>query len=422
MATTTAAASVSVTEISGRSMARTCSRSARSLGSGAVTPEPARLRRSESSTSAVPSARSSRSVTAATVRGSVARPARTGLPGPEQSAAGSADERRREPRARGPHGGGSVRGSWEAVWRSSAASRSPSRRSARCASPRRGRYAGWSGVREAVAFGPPPPQGGHFGMDALAQDAAGDDWLTVNVWSPEPDPGAGLPVMVWIQGGGVRDRHVRPPRVRRRPARAGRRRRRGDVQLPRGDRGLRADRGGAGQPGTARPGRRAGVGARQHPGLRRRPRPGHGLRPVGGRRIGRRAAGDGPRRPGCSAGPSRRACRARSSRRSWPRTSPPPAPPSWGCGPRWPTCPASPRAGCPPPPTRSAPRWTSGRNAGAGPRTGRSPSRPSSTARSWPSRRGRPWPTAPAATSNCSSATPATSSGCSPPSAVCSAR
>ena len=38
-------------------------------------------------------------------------------------------------------------------------------------------------------------------MDALAQDAAGDDWLTVNVWSPEPGPGAGLPVMVWIHGG-----------------------------------------------------------------------------------------------------------------------------------------------------------------------------------------------------------------------------
>jgi para-nitrobenzyl esterase len=60
---------------------------------------------------------------------------------------------------------------------------------------------GWRGVREALSYGPPPPQGGHFGMDALSQDAAGDDWLTVNVWSPEPDPGAGLPVMVWIQGG-----------------------------------------------------------------------------------------------------------------------------------------------------------------------------------------------------------------------------
>ncbi|HET6859541.1 MAG TPA: carboxylesterase family protein [Streptomyces sp.] len=59
----------------------------------------------------------------------------------------------------------------------------------------------WDGVRPASAYGPPPPQGGHFGMDALSQDAAGDDWLTVNVWSPEPGPGAGLPVMVWIQGG-----------------------------------------------------------------------------------------------------------------------------------------------------------------------------------------------------------------------------
>jgi para-nitrobenzyl esterase len=64
------------------------------------------------------------------------------------------------------------------------------------------RVQGWSGVREALAYGPPPPQGGHFGSDALSRDAAGDDWLTLNVWSPDTGPGAGLPVMVWIQGGG----------------------------------------------------------------------------------------------------------------------------------------------------------------------------------------------------------------------------
>ncbi|SOD91308.1 carboxylesterase/lipase family protein [Streptomyces sp. Ag109_G2-15] len=59
----------------------------------------------------------------------------------------------------------------------------------------------WDGVRTAVAYGPPPPQAGHFGMDALSRNAVGADWLTVNVWSPEPYPGAGLPVMVWIPGG-----------------------------------------------------------------------------------------------------------------------------------------------------------------------------------------------------------------------------
>lgn len=55
----------------------------------------------------------------------------------------------------------------------------------------------WDGVREATAFGPPPPQSGAFGTDALVRDD--DDWLTVNVWSP--DLGGALPVMVWIQGG-----------------------------------------------------------------------------------------------------------------------------------------------------------------------------------------------------------------------------
>jgi para-nitrobenzyl esterase len=55
----------------------------------------------------------------------------------------------------------------------------------------------WNAIRQATRFGPPPPQSGAFGMDALGDE--GDDWLTVNVWSP--DLGGGLPVMVWIQGG-----------------------------------------------------------------------------------------------------------------------------------------------------------------------------------------------------------------------------
>jgi para-nitrobenzyl esterase len=60
---------------------------------------------------------------------------------------------------------------------------------------------GWDGVRPAVSYGPPPPQTDVLGRDSSAGGAAGDDWLTVNVWSPEPDPAAKLPVLVWICGG-----------------------------------------------------------------------------------------------------------------------------------------------------------------------------------------------------------------------------
>ncbi|MEU4286836.1 carboxylesterase family protein [Kribbella sp. NPDC026596] len=58
---------------------------------------------------------------------------------------------------------------------------------------------GWDGVRPALAYGPPPPQSGLLGV---SEDTPGDDWLTLNVWTPDPDPAAGLPVMVWIPGGG----------------------------------------------------------------------------------------------------------------------------------------------------------------------------------------------------------------------------
>ena len=96
---------------------------------------------------------------------------------------------------------GRLRGGWEAgvaVFRGIPFAEAPVG-ALRFAAPRPARP--WSGVREAVSYGPPPPQTTAFGMDALARTAAGDDWLTINVWSPEPGPGAGLPAMVWIHGG-----------------------------------------------------------------------------------------------------------------------------------------------------------------------------------------------------------------------------
>jgi para-nitrobenzyl esterase len=61
----------------------------------------------------------------------------------------------------------------------------------------------WDGVRDASRFGPAAPQAAMMaeagGPPAEPADATGE-WLTVNVWTP--DPGAGrLPVLVWIYGG-----------------------------------------------------------------------------------------------------------------------------------------------------------------------------------------------------------------------------
>ncbi|MFJ8938605.1 carboxylesterase/lipase family protein [Streptomyces sp. NPDC102365] len=64
----------------------------------------------------------------------------------------------------------------------------------------------WTGVRDAGAFGPTPPKPPY--SEAFAKLLAdpvvpGDDCLNLNVWTPEPGPGARLPVMVWIHGGAL---------------------------------------------------------------------------------------------------------------------------------------------------------------------------------------------------------------------------
>ena len=96
--------------------------------------------------------------------------------------------------------GGALRGGWEsgvAVFRGIPYAAPPVGAN-RFAAPQPAK--GWDGVRPAVSFGPPPPQAYRLSRGP-AEGATGDDWLTVNVWSPALDPAAKLPVMVWIYGG-----------------------------------------------------------------------------------------------------------------------------------------------------------------------------------------------------------------------------
>jgi para-nitrobenzyl esterase len=70
----------------------------------------------------------------------------------------------------------------------------------------------WEGTREAYAFGPPPPQeAGIQGRAGVLPAPTGDDWLTVNVWTPDTDPSARRPVMVWIYGGAYKLGHTGSP-------------------------------------------------------------------------------------------------------------------------------------------------------------------------------------------------------------------
>ena len=64
----------------------------------------------------------------------------------------------------------------------------------------------WAGLRPADRFGAPPPQPAGRAISAPPGAGDPDDWLTINVWSPDLGPGGpggpgGLPVMVWIYGG-----------------------------------------------------------------------------------------------------------------------------------------------------------------------------------------------------------------------------
>jgi len=58
---------------------------------------------------------------------------------------------------------------------------------------------GWTGTRDALAFGPDAPQAPLVTLRGPRQD---EDCLYLNVWTPTLDTGARLPVLVWVYGGG----------------------------------------------------------------------------------------------------------------------------------------------------------------------------------------------------------------------------
>ncbi|MDN0200567.1 carboxylesterase family protein [Streptomyces sp. S.PNR 29] len=64
----------------------------------------------------------------------------------------------------------------------------------------------WDGVRDAGSFGPTapkPPYSEAFARYLSDPVVPGDDCLNLNVWTPEPGPGARLPVLVWLHGGAL---------------------------------------------------------------------------------------------------------------------------------------------------------------------------------------------------------------------------
>jgi para-nitrobenzyl esterase len=60
----------------------------------------------------------------------------------------------------------------------------------------------WTGVRDATSYGPTAPMAPYVApFDVLLPepDVPGEDYLNLNIWTP--DPAGSSPVMVWVHGG-----------------------------------------------------------------------------------------------------------------------------------------------------------------------------------------------------------------------------
>ena len=177
----------------------------------------------------------------------------------------------------------------------------------------------WDGVRDALAYGATAKREKPGETTLIPEPAIpGDATLNVNVFTPAPgDAAAALPVLVYIHGGGFIEGSPASPWYDGAAFN-----RDGVVTVTVSYRlgfdGFGHIAGRAEQPRRARLARRTGVGAREHRGVRRRPRPRHDRRAVRRRRRRADAARDAgcpgplPRGLGAVAGARGRAGRTRA--------------------------------------------------------------------------------------------------------------